>query len=311
MPQKEFGVLVGIGPGEREINRLADLLDSLFVYEPTTPWVLLVDDGREDRSLAGRFSTPSTCELTSIFNARPLKRRQRLGSKGGLTSSILLGLDWIARNKHPLFVLKVDTDSLVIGPFAKTICEVFMAEPSVGMVGEYRSSMEAGRRFRDFARWVSYLGRRSRLRIWMNFHQSLFGRSKTVRRHILRARREGYIDGEYCQGGGYALSGEAIRKMKKAGCLEDPLLWLREPRTEDTIVSMYVRTVNMEIKGLTDDGQPFGVKWRGLVDSLDHLLHRGFSIVHSVKNDPSFSEDEIRDFFRNHRTETRNRIQNV
>jgi len=310
MPQREFGVLVGIGPGEREIDRLADLLDSLFVYEPTTPWVLLVDDGREDRSLAGRFSTPSTCTLTSIFNPRPLKRKKRLGSTGGLTSSILLGLDWIARNKLPLFVLKIDTDSLVIGPFAKTIGEVFLTEPTVGMVGEYRSSMEAGRRFRDFARWVSYLGCRSRLRIWMNFHQSLFGRSRTVRRHILRARREGYIDGEYCQGGGYALSGEAIKKMKEAGCLEDPLLWLREPQAEDGIVSMYIRTINMEIKGLADDEQPFGVKWRGLVDSPDRLLQRGFSIIHSVKNDSSFSEDEIRDFFR-HRREKINRIQNV
>lgn len=311
MPQREFGVLVGVGPGETEVDRIADLLQSLFAFEPSTPWVLLVDDGYEDRRLTELLDAPSTCNLTSIFNPRRLKGRKWLGPFGGLTTSILLAMDWIVINKSPDFVLKMDTDSLVIAPFAEAVYQVFSTEPSVGMIGAYDCPVEGGRRIRNISRLVSYLGWRSRLRIWMNFHQSIFGRSRTVRQHILRAYQEGYIDGEHCQGGGYALSGAAIKRIKEAGCLDNPLVWLAEPVPEDMVMSMYVRTVNMQIKNLAEDGQPFGVKWRGLRDSPDRLLQRGFSIIHSVKNDPSFSEDEIRDFFRKHRRKTEHRIQNV
>ncbi|HEY2441098.1 MAG TPA: hypothetical protein VGI07_12755, partial [Solirubrobacteraceae bacterium] len=48
------------------------------------------------------------------------------------------------------------------------------------------------------------------------------------------------------------------------------------------------------LAGHVDEGETFAVAWRGLPDTPEGLVTRGYSIIHSVKNDPRITESEIR-----------------
>ena len=55
----------------------------------------------------------------------------------------------------------------------------------------------------------------------------------TIRSQIREAIAAGYRPAEFILGGAYAVSGEAIRRMKAKGCFGDPLLWLHTHFSED------------------------------------------------------------------------------
>jgi hypothetical protein len=85
--------------------------------------------------------------------------------------------------------------------------------------------------------------------------------------------------------------------MRDAGMLDDPRRWLNTRFGDDIMLGVQARALGRELVGLVGDDEPFGLRHIGLADSPERLLARGFSFVHSVKNDDTFSEAEIRDFF--------------
>jgi hypothetical protein len=61
---------------------------------------------------------------------------------------------------------------------------------------------------------------------------------------------------------------------------------------------MLTKAAGLDLFDACRDGEPFGVRYKGLADAPARLLQRGFSIIHSVKNDVHFSESDIREYFR-------------
>lgn len=301
---KNFSVLLGVGPGDLEIERTADFLDSLFLHEPTVSTVVLVDDGGHDRQLAERFRAPKGCRIISVVNPR---RRTGVGWGGALCTSVILGLKWLHRNADSAFVLKVDTDSLIIAPFAHLIVESFEALPEAGLLGSYdrhpngglRDFGPCGKSVRKLAHYLSFC--RYPAVKWHIVQQAVWGRGAVRRAHIHTALKLGYTLGEHCQGGGYAISHELVDRMAERGYLDDPFLWQRVNITEDVMLGLYARAVGLKLYGLTMVGEPFGIQYKGLADTPQGLLDRGYAVIHSVKEDPRFTEDEIRAFFRDHR----------
>ena len=51
-------------------------------------------------------------------------------------------------------------------------------------------------------------------------------------------------------------------------------------------------------KNFVADGEVFGVRYKGLPYEPVILVERGYSVIHSVKNDSRMTEEEIREFFR-------------
>ncbi len=301
---KNFSALVGVGPGDLEIERTADFLDSLFFHEPSVPTVVLVDDAGYDRGLTDRFRAPEGCSIISVGNPRD---RTGWGWCGGVCTSVMLGLKWCQQNTDSGFVLKVDTDTLVIAPFADSITRSFEVLPKAGLLGSYDRHPDGGAR--DFGplgksvRKMSYylsLWRYPAVK-WHLVQQTVWGRGAVRRRHIRTAQRLGYVYGEHCQGGGYAMSRELVNRMAKHGYLDDPFLWQNVVIGEDGMLGLYTRAVGLKLYSLTKDGEPFGIQYKGLADTPQGLLDRGYAIIHSVKGDPRFTEDEIRAFFRDHR----------
>ena len=118
-----------------------------------------------------------------------------------------------------------------------------------------------------------------------------------MRRQVRRALDAGYIPGENVLGGAYALGGDIIRSMHQSGALDDPSLWLDTMLGEDVLLSMLTRWLGKELADFCADGEVFGVRYRGLPDSPQKLVERGFSIIHSTKNDPRVTEADIRGYF--------------
>ena len=88
-----------------------------------------------------------------------------------------------------------------------------------------------------------------------------------------------------------------VGAMANARMLEDPTRWLNTRFGDDIMLGVQTRALGLELVGMVGDGEPFGLRHVGLADTPERLVARGFSFIHSVKNDPDASEPEIREFF--------------
>jgi hypothetical protein len=61
---------------------------------------------------------------------------------------------------------------------------------------------------------------------------------------------------------------------------------------------MYTFVTQLKCKDASRLGEPFASKWKGLACSPEQLLTRGHAIIHSLKNDERFSEQEIRAYYK-------------
>lgn len=299
-----FAAIIPLGPSDYEIERTQDLLDSLFYYEPDVALIVFIDDAAADRHLAGRFRVPPGARLVSVWNDR---RGRGIGPTSGLAAGMLLALRRLhdERDGAFSFVVKLDTDALVIAPFAERLGARLAARPLAGMAGLFETNCDGTTRdFLKFGKMARKLAApaavwRSPVSRWSFFTLHLWGARAAVRRQICGALARGYRAGEFILGGAYAVTGEAVRRMAEAGFFAEPRIWLGTHFSEDAVLSMQVRAVGLELLGMAED--IFGEQQIGLPDTPERLLARGYGIIHSVKGDERFSEKEIRRFFRERR----------
>jgi hypothetical protein len=298
----DFAIVLPVGPGHKELDRVADLMDSIRCYEPQTPTLLFIDDALEDRQLAQKFRLPRHCTAVSIPNPR---RGRGVGDRGGLCVANMVALAWLCEHANVKFAVKMDSDALVIGPFAQKLHQAFEGAPEAGIIGSAHM-LTCNREPTKFEK-DGYSMRKllSPIAVWrepltpgQHLQISLSGKLKTVRTHVLTAMKRGYRPGEHCQGGAYAVSSQFIRRMATRGYLQDLLLWRDIPCCEDVMMGMYARAVGLHLKDFNNTHQVFGIQHMGLPDTLERLIERGYSLIHSLKNDPRFSEEQIREFYR-------------
>ncbi len=303
LPALKFGIIIPVGPSANDVERAGDVLASVLAYEPETPLVLFIDDGGKDRRLDEKFRATATCRLVNIFNTR---NGHGIGETSGLSAGMLLAIAWLHANADCGFVMKLDTDALIIAPFAEKILRTLAARPDVGMVGLYDRMCDGS--VRDQTSFRKMLGKlASPFAVWRNppgwgyLTVHLWGRGATIRRQITEAIRAGYRPAEFILVGAYAFTGEAVRRFAMHGFLDDPHLWLGTHFSEDVVLSMYVCATGLRLHGMTADGEPFAVQHYGLPDTPERLVERGYSVIHSVKSDARFSEAAIREFYRKRR----------
>lgn len=243
LPALKFGIIIPVGPSANDVERAGDVLASVLAYEPETPLVLFIDDGGKDRRLDEKFRATATCRLVNIFNTR---NGHGIGETSGLSAGMLLAIAWLHANADCGFVMKLDTDALIIAPFAEKILRTLAARPDVGMVGLYNRMCDGS--VRDQTSFRKMLGKlASPFAVWRNppgwgyLTVHLWGRGATIRRQITEAIRAGYRPAEFILGGAYAFTGEAVRRFAKHGFLDDPHLWLGTHFSEDVVLSMRVR----------------------------------------------------------------------
>lgn len=308
MPPLSYAIALLIGPKQQEIDRSNDLLESLGAHEPNPAAVAVVDDCPQPRDLSKLLHFPSQLTPTFLRFERP---KVHFNEAKGVCGNSMMAFSWIAKHAPMArFGMKLDTDALVIGPFAEKLAGQFDADPSVGALGAYTKTPEGfDRDISRNARLMRELHRPSvRLiapprQVWRAIRRRFMPDPAValIRRHLSDAVANGYVYGENCLGGGYAMSRESLAEMNRRGYLDDHLIWAGVDVPEEVMMCMYVRATGKVLKNHVDRNEVFGVRFVGLPFDLPELLERGYSIIHSVKNDNRHTEDQVRQFFKSRR----------
>lgn len=308
----KFAALVAVGPGPEEIDRVTDLIDSIAAHEHGPSYFVMVDDGRAPRNLTTELRFPINMSPVSIWHDRSGQHTGYTRGKG-ICSVVLTGLSWIGRYaEDSQFVLKLDTDALVIAPFSRAISAKLRSDASIGMLGAHTVTPNGTPR--DVSRAAEIIEALHRPAIpWLRPRMACRvlrdrltgGGMKQIRSAITSARQNGYAYGEHCLGGAYALAREFVTRLERAGHLRDAKTWLNLDSPEDVMIGMYTSSVGMKLANFVGGGEPFGVRHEGLPCSPQECVQRGYSIIHAVKNDKRFSERQIRTFFAKHRRGSR------
>jgi hypothetical protein len=309
MDKEPFAAIVSVGRAQADMCDALELLSSLVRHEPAMAWCIICEDAPKPRGLSDVGILKSTRRAISI--ARP-----RSEGRGRWPVGLFEALSWVHANTTAAFVLKIDTDALVVGPFAQSVRTLLATTPDAGIVGTLGVSCNPNvRAIRApwMAPWlfdtyrllplapdgtdhgadrmldVDGVGR-------VSVHKRrLFD---TIRPHIAAATTNGYVGGQFCEPGAFVLTKLMCDRMADSGYLSSENVWSELPFPENHVLEMYAWAVGLRTCDCSDPGQPFGLQVRGLPFTPEELVARGHSVIHSVRNDVRFSEDEIRQFFR-------------
>jgi hypothetical protein len=299
------GAVVPVGPGSLELGRLDDLVESLRVFVPDLDALVLVDDAPTPRGLERHVDWDD--ERLDVLRPPTAPRSEHAHDR--MAAGTLTFLAWLAAEGRVDYLVKLDTDALVIGDFRPSLEDAIARRPEVGVWGAYRENRLGGER-RDFSpfklpiqlarlpvRPRRSLDGRGRLRA----EQALAGPAGRARRFLVdalaAARRHGYDLGEHCLGGSYAVTLAAALRMGERGYLDDPLASYRTRLGEDVVLGILTRACGLELGSLVDPGEAFAVKFRGLLAEPEDLIGAGHAIVHSLKGHPRSDERQLRAAF--------------
>ncbi len=325
-----FVAYIPVGPDNLELNRTKDLIDSLVYYESAVS-IILIDDGRRQRNLSKKIVVPRGSQLDIVHYPRKFGHSD---SRGRLCQIGLLTLEYI---KHRFgseigFVLKLDTDSLVINSFSDKIQKALARNGNAGIIGALGDSCNRSRRgFRNDRVVVHAIKEMVRvgrilkanlnenlesLRSWRILSSSDYmpmqsSPSETQRHALIHLSERlspllgSSFKGQHCQGGSYAVSCALLHQMSFNQVFLDAQSWAQLPFGEDRMMGIYCALLGLESVDFSGINEPFGTQARGLAYPPQGMKENGYSIIHSVKNDGRYPERSIRSFFRSARRHRR------
>lgn len=271
-----FGVLIPVGPGDREIARLHHVIAELAAYEDRQEvFLAIADDDPTPRQI--QVGWPHV----DVFRSPARDRGDVLDPYGAMVATTLEGLR-LCRDRGVELAVKLDTDAAVMGSFSARIRAAFRRSPALGVVGSYDVTSSGGRR--DWSVWASRL-RRAHLPLRIvrapRGRLSLRYKCRTDRdavRRLVGAARRHAPEGAHCLGGAYAVS----RAFLDQADLESER-WLGTGLGEDVVVGVLCSAAGLRMCSLVGRDQPFALAWRGMPASPAELAAEGHSLVHSVK----------------------------
>ena len=294
-------ILIPAGPGEAEVARVADLLEACATYSDLPLRAVIINDGN-DASALKRAGTAAGIATDVLPNARDGKGDWWTG---GLCMAMVDALLWIARNCPCRGVLRLDSDALVINPFASQLVALFEADPLVGMVGNSDSPTgelpQPGHNLTALLYWRSKWVSHDREQGKIIF--SFWGWRRRIRLLIQRARQNGYVLGDWCQGGAYALAPEFLARLSADPAFARPDDFLHLDFCEDILMVVAVHALGLRVHYTIGPSRLFASKWKGLFDSPSALALAGHAVIHSVKDHGDHKEKTTRAMFRARRLE--------
>jgi hypothetical protein len=285
----QFALIVPIGPGDVELRRFHDLLDSVLTYEPGAALCLAIDSERKARDVAPRTRLIRACVFVTLREPYQDRGEPLLGR---LSASILLALRTIKQIGSFEFILRMDTDALAIGRFREAVRTLLALHPDAGMLGTLGCTCRR-------EAWYFGCEKTATSDVSLALESAPASGANTARvwNHFRLAVENGYRGKEYCQGGVNVLSLAMLYRMSAIGCLDRPEDWLPLAVPEDVMLGMYARSVGLRSVDASLPGQPFGNHFGGLAYPPAKLVERGYALIHSVKSDLEYSETAIRGYF--------------
>lgn len=321
---KLCAALIPVGPSSADVDRLCDLLDSLTSLEPAARLCVLIDDSKGKQKLETIHESYPSLDVVVLPNPRDRERPASRGRSPCLAAGVLSGLAWVQANANVDFVLKLDLDALVIAPFHDAVTSFLQAHNNAGVVGCIGETCDRTHErylrvlsLRSFFRRAMFVASAVRLtgagsvaRFVKRWPRPLiagysidvlleqYDAFNSLSQELSSAVSNGLSSHRYCQGGAYAIAPRMLDRMAIDGYFDHSEFWGVLPYFgEDTVTAMYAYAVGLDALDFSDVGQVFGLSYNGLPFSPDELVARGYALTHSVKNDPRFTEAEIRAFF--------------
>lgn len=295
-------ILIPLFVSDRTLARANDLLDSLGTYEDSKNFeVLFVLDGKAQAQFPTTFGRKQGITVHVTSNPRDPRSN---GWSGGLICGLIHGMK-IALTLGPWdFLLRMDDDAMVLGPFITRAAEFFAESTSIGEVGfyEFGAPPKPG----DYTFFAGAFYRRSKI---VRRHEdvggwwiSLFGWKRLVRLMINDALRHDYACGEFCQGGAYFISRASVAAMCGSRFFQNPKVFGGCSFTEDFFFAIANRAAGFRIRYVRDEERFLNMKWKGLHKPAEQLVAEGYALIHSVKNDEAPEQEAaVRDLLRRHR----------
>ncbi len=284
-----FAVLIPVGPAPREPERLADAMESVRSFENSKDvHLVVVDDGERPRRFPISSEDWGSVDVvrTALWSGR------RPDPYSAMVAGTIDGMR-LAGPRRPEFLLKLDTDALLVAPVAEKLRSVF-ADDTVGVAGSYTHTCTGAPR--DWSGWRSKL-RRATLPVGFGPNGVVGLRSlqaaKSVRTLLERAKHNGYELGAHCLGGAYAVGPGLLARDD----LLDWRPWVRTGLGEDIVVGVITAVASLTVRGAVAPGDAFGLAWQDLPLPPEQLIEKGYSVVHSVRDQPFGTESELREFF--------------
>ncbi len=295
-----IALVVLLGPDPSEIDDLIDLFDSVSAYAtPSTEKVdvYIVNDGNDHADL-GKLGA-------GIFRRTKVLKNPLTGLSGSaydrMAAGMLSALRLVAQSCRYEFVLKADTDALVIGEFANRVLEFFATTPKSGMIDSYMRFPDNKKRPGN-AQWSkevrgTYYMLNSMRCVMRNRHLSpvkSIGLALRRRSLIGQARRGGYEFGHHVLGGSYAISGVTLSCLMEKGFLDESAVFSGTGLPEDVAVSILIMAAGFSLEDFNGKDDVFGIWHRSLGFSLPELLDKGYAVIHSTKSQEGQDERTLR-----------------
>jgi hypothetical protein len=277
-----FSVIIPVGPADADLRRLGCLLESLRRYErPSEIQLILIDDAPSPR-LGAEFG--SDWGGTEIIRT-PIWKDRRPDPFSAMVVGTICGI--CSASPGAEFLLKLDTDALIIGEFSEQLRNAFAADASLGILGSYDRTCTGT--IRDWTVWVRALRRATRR--W----SMRSPRRIAVARQLIgdALANTDYELGAHCLGGAYAISPSLARRRD----LLHWKPWIGAGISEDVVLGVLCGAAGLRMRSMTAFGEPFGLAHIGLPGPPEWLVARGHSIVHAVKNPNAEIEANIRRAF--------------
>lgn len=298
-------ILIPLFVSHRTLARATDLLDALSTYEsPQNFEVLFVLDGKDQQQFPADFGRKQGLRIHVTSNPRNPRSN---GWSGGLICGLIHGMKTALTLGSWDFLLRMDDDAMVLGPFITRAAGFFAENASIGQVGfyEFGTPPKPG----EYHFFAGPFYRRSKI---IRRHEdvggwwiALFGWRRLVRLMINDALRHNYACGEFCQGGAFFLSRTSVTALCASRYFQKEKKFCGCTFTEDFFFAIANRAAGFGIRYVKDEEHFLSLKWKGLYKPAEQFLAEGYSLIHSVKNDDApEKEEQMRELFRKHRRST-------
>jgi len=300
----KYALILLLGPGQKEIDRLLDLIYSLRVCQSlldSEADFVIVNDGNV---LLEQLNF-----VKSYFNGFHIIDNPLYGKSKVVfdrhASGVISGVDFVLENLDVQFAIKLDTDVFCINSFANRVKLFFEKNNQVGIAGTYLTWPKGECRKPAFLDWASRIENVHKKPFIKIFLIALMTRKWTsIRCHFFRkkmfslALKNGYAYGVHIMGGAYAISSELMHRWKSLGYLRYPDLFERSYLGEDSVVTIMAFAAGFQLGCFNANDDVFGVWYRAPELSPQELYESGFSLIHSIKDADPDAERVLRDKYK-------------
>lgn len=273
IPDDTVTVVIPVAPGTMPA-RLADTILSVRTYMGSVP-IVLVANGSD---------VPGAAELQGPGTV--VTRAARQSTYGPLAVSLGIGFRTALEQYPGRALLRLDVDALATGPgLAAAIAARLDGDDETGLLGAARFATGGGQR--NIERPAAQLRREMR-------RGDELGR--LLSELYERAAAHGYRRAEHANGCVSVIAATALEQAADEGILGHPAMEV-SILGEDILLALVLRALGYRIGEFAGEGDPLGVKWRGLPAAPPDLLREGRLAIHSVRYYRDWTEARIRAYF--------------